>query len=86
MAWLDVQYFVLNLGQGCLYDCHYLARFIGDLKNSLLSIIGNIERISLLRLAEHTKNKNVHFSLGTGEYADSLALEPLTGQSTALIR
>ena len=77
------QYFVLNLGQGCLYDCHY-CYLQGHLNNSLLSIFGNFEDL-FAKIAEHTKNKNIHFRIGTGEYADSLALEPLTGQSTALV-
>ena len=77
------QYFVLNLGQGCLYDCHYcyLQSF---LNNPLMTLFGNLE--DLFRdLDQSTRGKNFHFRIGTGEYTDSLALEPLTGQASLLV-
>ncbi len=78
------QYFVINLGQGCLFDCHY-CYLQGFVNNPLLTIFGNLEEL-FVQLDQKTRNKNLHFRIGTGEYSDSLALEPLTGLSGCLIR
>ena len=77
------QYFVINLGVGCLFDCHYcyLQSF---LNNPLMTVFGNLEDL-FSELDERTRNKNFQFRIGTGEYTDSLALEPLTGLSAHLI-
>ena len=77
------QYFVINLGQGCLFDCHYcyLQSF---LNNPLMTIFGNMEEL-FSQLDKSTRGKNFHFRVGTGEHIDSLALEHLTGQATHLI-
>ena len=80
---LCCHYFVLNLGQGCLYDCHY-CYLQGFLNNPLMSVFGNLEDL-FLRLDQKTRGKNFHFRIGTGEYTDSLALEPLTGQAAMLV-
>ncbi|MCB1322623.1 MAG: hypothetical protein KDK34_20355, partial [Leptospiraceae bacterium] len=77
------QYFVINFGIGCLFDCHYcyLQSF---LNHPLMSIFGNLEDL-FAELDERTRNRNFHFRIGTGEYTDSLALEPLTALSTHLV-
>lgn len=77
------QYFVINFGLGCLFDCHYcyLQSF---LNNPLMSIFGNVEDL-FTELDLRTLGKKFHFRIGTGEYTDSLALENLTGYATHLI-
>ena len=77
------QYFVLHLGQGCLFDCHYcyLQSF---LNNPLMTLFGNLEQL-FEKLDHKTRGKKFHFRIGTGEYTDSLALEPLTGLASYLV-
>lgn len=78
------QYFVINFGLGCLFDCHYcyLQSF---LNNPLMSIFGNLEDL-LLEIKARTKNPAFHFRIGTGEYTDSLAIEPLTRYASHLVK
>jgi len=78
------QYFVINFGVGCLYDCHYcyLQNF---LNHPLMTLFGNIEDV-FDELHRRIDGKNFHFRIGTGEYTDSLALEPITGLSSILIK
>lgn len=77
------QYFVINFGVGCLFDCHYcyLQSF---LNNPLMTLFGNLEEL-FAEVDSRTRGKNFQFRIGTGEYTDSLALEPLTGLSTLLV-
>ncbi|MCR9144109.1 MAG: hypothetical protein NXI24_17810 [bacterium] len=77
------QYFVINFGLGCLFDCHYcyLQSF---LNNPLMTLYGNLDDL-FAQVDAHTRGKNFQFRIGTGEYTDSLALEPLTGLSTLLV-
>lgn len=77
-------YYVINFGLGCLYDCHYcyLQSF---LNNPLMTLFGNLDDL-FAELDERTRGKNFQFRIGTGEYTDSLALEPLTGISSELVR
>ncbi|MCB1174824.1 MAG: hypothetical protein KDK39_14735 [Leptospiraceae bacterium] len=78
------QYFVINFGLGCLFDCHYcyLQTF---LNNPLMSIFANLEDL-YAELEEKTRGRNFHFRIGTGEYTDSLVLEELTGIGSELVR
>jgi spore photoproduct lyase len=77
------QYFVINFGLGCLFDCHYcyLQSF---LNNPLMTLFGNLEDL-FAEVDSRTRGKNFQFRIGTGEYTDSLALDPLTGLSTRLV-
>lgn len=77
------QYFVINFGVGCLYDCHYcyLQNF---LNHPLMTLFGNLEDM-FAELDRKILGKKFHFRVGTGEYTDSLALEPITGLSTILV-
>ncbi len=77
------QYFIINLGQGCLFDCHY-CYLQGFVNNPLLTIFGNTDKL-FQDLDTRTLNKNTHFRIGTGEYADSLGLEELTGQAAIMV-
>lgn len=77
-------YFVINFGVGCLFDCHYcyLQSFMN---NPLMTLFGNVEDL-FAEIDERTRGKNFQFRIGTGEYTDSLALEPLTGMSALLVQ
>ncbi len=77
-------YYVINFGLGCLYDCHYcyLQSF---LNNPLMTLFGNLDDL-FAELDQRTRGKNFQFRIGTGEYTDSLALEPLTGLSSELVQ
>ncbi len=77
------QYFVIHLGQGCLYDCQY-CYLQGFLNNPLMTLHGNIEDV-FLEIDKITHGKKNPFRMGTGEYTDSLALEPLTGQAALMV-
>ncbi|MBW7858205.1 MAG: radical SAM protein [Leptonema sp. (in: Bacteria)] len=77
------QYFVINFGVGCLYDCHYcyLQNF---LNHPLMTLFGNLEDM-FTEIDKKISGRNFHFRVGTGEYTDSLALEPITGISSILV-
>lgn len=76
-------YFVINFGYGCLFDCHYC--FLQSyLNNPLLTVFGNLEDL-FGELRAKVEKKNLHFRIGTGETTDSLVLEPWTGMAEALI-
>ncbi len=81
---LCCQYFVLHLGQACLYDCHYcyLQAFLNHPLMTLYANLGDLFR----ELDQRTRGKNFHFRIGTGEYTDSLALDPLSGMAGHLVR
>ncbi|MBE7438295.1 MAG: radical SAM protein [Spirochaetales bacterium] len=76
-------YAVFNLGYGCLFDCHYcyLQQF---LNSPVQTLYGNLDDL-FAELDFKTRNPRVHFRIGTGEYTDSLALDPLTGLSRFLV-
>lgn len=77
------QYFVINFGVGCLYDCHYcyLQNFMN---HPLMTLFGNLEDL-FAEIDRKISGKKFHFRIGTGEYTDSLALEPVTGLSGILV-
>ncbi len=77
------QYFVINFGIGCLFDCHYcyLQSFMN---NPLMTIAGNFDDL-IAEVETKVRGKKFPFRIGTGEYTDSLVLEPWTGISEALI-
>jgi spore photoproduct lyase len=78
-------YLVLNLAANCPMDCRYcfLQDYLAD--DALLTAYANPEA-ALAELAvaldAHTDRR---FRVGTGELADSLALDPLTGLSLELV-
>lgn len=76
-------YFVINFGYGCLFDCHYC--FLQSyLNNPVLTVFGNIEDL-FNELDNKIRGKNFHFRIGTGETTDSLVLEPWTGMAETLV-
>jgi spore photoproduct lyase len=77
------QYFVINFGIGCLFDCHYC--YLQNFMNQpLMTVFGNIEDL-FLEIDKKIKGKNFHFRIGTGEYTDSLALDPIIEISPILV-
>lgn len=77
-------YFVLNLGSQCHFNCSYcyLQSF---LNTPFMVIYSNIDEASK-ELVEVSKNMKGHkIRVGTGETIDSLGLDPLTGYTSVLI-
>jgi spore photoproduct lyase len=78
-------YLTLNLVSNCPYDCSYcfLQEYLAN--NPTLKAVTNVETA----LAEVAAVCDVHperrFRIGTGEIADSLALEPLLGHARDLV-
>jgi len=77
-------YYVLNTGVNCLYDCHYcfLQSFLTE---PLQTVHANTDDL-LSQVDRRIENRKQVFRIGTGEYSDSLVLEPLTGYSEILIQ
>ena len=78
-------YYVVNLFKNCIYDCSYC--FLQDfLKNNpLLVAYVNIEDLLDELDQVFTANPNRTFRVGTGELADSLALDEIIPYSQNLI-
>ena len=78
-------YLVVNLASNCPYDCSYcfLQEYLAD--NPVLTAFTNVDEA----LTEIDTILRAHpdrtFRIGTGEIADSLALDPLTGLSQWLV-
>ena len=70
-------YYVINLGVGCIFDCHYcyLQSFMN---HPAMTVFGNLDDL-YRELDFKLRNPKVRFRVGTGEYTDSLALDALTG-------
>jgi spore photoproduct lyase len=78
-------YLVMNLAANCPMDCGYcfLQEYLAD--NPPLTAYVNPET-ALAELAQVLdRHTDRHFRIGTGELADSLALDPLTGLSAELV-
>lgn len=76
-------YFVINTGPGCVYDCHYC--FLQSFMNvPYMSVYGNLGDM-FFELDHKLAGKKGHYRVGTGEYSDSLAIDTLTGISPMLV-
>jgi spore photoproduct lyase len=82
-------YFVLNLGEGCPFDCTY-CYLQGYLNQPLIKLYGNmgdcLEELSQLFVENDKRNHPLKYRIGTGEYMDSLALDPILNVHAQLIR
>ena len=78
-------YFVLNLGSQCHFNCSYcyLQSF---LNTPFMVIYSNIDQAisELIDVAKGMENHNIR--VGTGEIIDSLGLDPLTGYTETLLK
>lgn len=72
-------YFVINFASNCPMDCSYcyLQEYLAD--NPALKVFSNVD--DLLREADElfSRQRKFFFRIGTGEIADSLALDPYIG-------
>jgi len=76
---------ILHIGQGCPMDCRYCALQV-YFNRPVLEVFVNTDDL-LAELHAHLEaNPNRFHRFCTGEFTDSLALEPLTGLSTRLAR
>ena len=77
-------YFVLNLGSQCHFNCSYcyLQSF---LNTPFMVVYSNIDQASneLIKVASEMKTHSIR--VGTGETIDSLGLDPLTGYTQLLV-
>jgi len=78
-------YFVINFASNCHMECSY-CYLQSYLNFPYLIVFANIEKIfeELRTTLDQHPEKN--FRIGTGELADSLALDPLTGYSRPLVK
>jgi spore photoproduct lyase len=77
-------YRVLHLAEGCPLACSYCI-LKAYFREPALTVFANSDRL-LRELGQAlTQNPDRRLRVGTGEFADSLALEPLTGQAAELV-
>ncbi len=75
---------ILHIGQGCPMDCRYCALQV-YFNRPVLEVFVNIEDM-LDALTRHMEAEPARFHrICTGEFTDSLALDPLTGLGSTLI-
>lgn len=78
-------YLVVNFASNCPYDCSYcfLQDYLAD--NARLTAFTNVDSglVEIDRVL--TAHPDRQFRIGTGELADSLALDPVTGLSRLLV-
>ena len=78
-------YFVINFASNCPMDCSYcyLQEYLAQ--NSQLKVFSNVD--DLLNEADEllSKHRRFFFRIGTGEIADSLALDPYIGFSREVV-
>ena len=75
---------ILHIGQGCPMDCRYCA-LQAYFNRPVLEVFVNLADL-MAALNDHLKqDANKFHRICTGEFTDSLALEPLTGLSRRLV-
>jgi spore photoproduct lyase len=75
---------ILHIGQGCPMDCRYCALQVYFNRPVLEVFVNTAEMMGALR--DHLKRDSQRFHrVCTGEFTDSLALDPLTGLSSQLV-
>jgi spore photoproduct lyase len=78
-------YKILNIGDGCIYDCHFCA--LQDYVNKpFITIYTNIEEVKRELETEFESNPDKIYRVGTGELTDSLAIENIDNYSIELIK
>lgn len=84
MGYLCCGYQILNFGQGCPIDCTYCI-LQGYFSNPLMIVQANSEAFLAAAADRLRSEPDRFFRLGTGEFADSLALDHLTGYARRLV-
>ncbi len=81
---VSCNYYLLNIGYGCPFDCSYC--YLQDYQNLPAIVLpANVEAFLTQTNAVLQKNPKQFTRIGTGEYADSLALDWLTEYSKILV-
>ncbi len=75
---------ILHIGQGCPMDCRYCALQVYFNRPVLEVFVNTADMIKALK--DHLERNSQRFHrICTGEFTDSLALDPLTGLSSRLV-
>lgn len=82
--YLSCDYFTLHTAEGCDLECSYCI-LQAYLTNPLLTVYVNIEEMLSNLKKVLTDHPTQYFRIGTGQLADSLSLDHLTGFSEILI-
>lgn len=77
-------YQIVHTGEGCPLDCSYCI-LKAYLKHRTLRVFANQETMYRDLARRFGQDQARPFRVGTGQFADSLALEPLTGQARDLV-
>lgn len=77
-------YEILNFGSGCTLDCTYCI-LQSYFSNPLLVVQANSDAFLAAAAERIRADESQFFRLGTGEFADSLALDPWTGYARKLV-
>ena len=77
-------YYVINLVEGCLYDCKYCI-LQSYLNSKGTSVFTNLNKLKEELEALAYEKRDSFFRIGPGELADSLVLDHITNHSTYLI-
>jgi len=76
---------ILHIGQGCPMDCRYCALQV-YFNRPVIEVFVNTDDL-MTGLQQHLKKNSRRFHrICTGEFTDSLALDPLTGLAERLVR
>ena len=82
--YLSCNYFTLHLAEGCDLECSYCI-LQAYLTNPILTVYVNLEEILENLKTLLNRNPSRFFRIGTGQLADSLSLDHLTGFSEILV-
>ncbi len=81
---IGCNYWIFNLGSGCPYDCSYC--FLQQYTNFPGIVLpANLDDFFAKFTDFHKKTGEKRIRIGTGEFCDSLALDPITGYSKQLV-
>ncbi len=79
------EYRTISLVSNCHLECSYCILQDYLKNNPVITLFVNVEEILQGVASYLDKNPSRHFRIGTGELSDSLALDPITGFSQALV-
>ena len=82
--YLSCDYYTLHVAEGCDLECSYCI-LQAYLTNPLLTVYVNLEEILQNLQTVLDQNADSFFRIGTGQLADSLSLDPLTGFTETLV-